>query len=88
MGKEFASAAVTPVAASFDPTGPRFRIEDIFPCVDNGRYPVKRISGEAIDIWADLICDGHDVIAAAVRWQRNGDDQWHSEPLQLHGNDR
>ncbi len=88
MGKEFASAAVKPAASSFDPTGPRFRIEDIFPCVDNGRYPVKRIAGEEIDIWADLICDGHDVIAAAVRWQRNGDDQWHSEPLQLHGNDR
>ena len=30
-----------------DPTGPRFLIEDIYPSVDGGRYPIKRIAGEA-----------------------------------------
>jgi starch synthase (maltosyl-transferring) len=87
MGREFASAAVESSAIA-DPTGPRFRIEDIYPCVDNGRYPVKRISGEPIEIWADVIADGHDVIAVAVRWQRAGEAHWHVEPMQLHGNDR
>lgn len=87
MGREFASAAVEPLASA-DPTGPRFRIEDIYPCVDNGRFPVKRIAGEAVDIWADIIADGHDVVAAAVRWQRDGATDWHTEPMQLHGNDR
>ena len=48
-----------------DPTGPRFRIEDIYPCIDGGRYPVKRIAGETVDIWADIFREGHDVTAAA-----------------------
>ena len=37
-----------------DPTGPRFRIEDIYPCVDGGRYPVKRIAGKSVEIWAEF----------------------------------
>ena len=36
--------------APTDPTGPRFCIEEIYPCVDCGRYPVKRIAGEAVDL--------------------------------------
>jgi starch synthase (maltosyl-transferring) len=71
-----------------EPPGPRFRIEDIFPSVDGGRYPVKRIVGEPIEIWADVLADGHDLIAVAIRWQREGDTQWQSTPMRLHGNDR
>ena len=48
-----------------DPTGPRFLIEDIFPSVDGGHYPVKRIAGESVDVWADIFREGHDVIAMA-----------------------
>ncbi len=33
--------------APSDPTGPRFLVEDIYPSVDGGRYPIKRIAGEA-----------------------------------------
>jgi starch synthase (maltosyl-transferring) len=87
MGREFASAAIEPVASA-DPTGPRFRIEDVYPCVDNGRYAVKRIAGDEIEIWADIIGDGHEIIAAAIRWQREGASHWHSEPMQMYGNDR
>ncbi|MFA6264899.1 MAG: alpha-1,4-glucan--maltose-1-phosphate maltosyltransferase [Pseudolabrys sp.] len=71
-----------------DPTGPRFRIEDIFPCVDGGRYAVKRVSGEMVDVWADIFRDGHDVIAAALIWRRDGDPHWRHEPMQPHSNDR
>ena len=71
-----------------DPTGPRFHIEDIFPCVDSGRYAVKRIAGEIVDVWADIFRDGHDVLAAALIWRREADATWRREPMQLHGNDR
>ena len=56
-----------------DPTGPRFRIEDIYPCVDGGRYPVKRIAGEPVEVWADIFREGHDVIAAALLWRPEAD---------------
>src|SRR5215831_16798185 len=50
----------------------RFVIEDIYPTVDGGRFPVKRIAGETIDVWADIFRDGHEVIAAALRWRAKG----------------
>src|SRR5258708_38064016 len=71
-----------------DPTGPRFRIEDIYPCVAGGRYPVKRIVGEAVDVWADIFREGHDVIAAALLWNPERGSDWRREPMALHGNDR
>ncbi len=71
-----------------DPTGPRFRIEDIHPCVDCGRYPVKRVAGESVDIWADIFREGHDVLAAALVWRGPDDAAWHRERMAFHSNDR
>ncbi len=71
-----------------DRTGSRFLIEDIYPCVDDGRYAVKRIVGESVSVWADIIREGHDVLAAACLWQREGDADWNRELMQLDGNDR
>src|SRR3954453_18086671 len=71
-----------------DPTGPRFRIEEIYPCVDNGRYPVKRIAGEAVEVWADIFREGHDVIAAALLWKPERATGWRHEPMTAHSNDR
>jgi len=74
--------------APTDPTGPRFCIEAIYPCVDCGRYAVKRIAGETVDVWADIFREGHEVIAAALIWRPDGDARWRREPMQLHNNDR
>ena len=71
-----------------DPTGPRFLIEDIFPCVDGGRYPVKRIAGESVEVWADIFREGHDVIAAALLWRPEAAADWRREQMQLTNNDR
>jgi starch synthase (maltosyl-transferring) len=65
-----------------------FRIEDVYPLVDGGRYPVKRIAGERVDVWADIYRDGHEVIAAALLWRREIDCEWRREPMARHGNDR
>lgn len=74
--------------APADPTGPRFKIEDIFPRVDGGQYPVKRIAGESVDVWADIFREGHDVIAAALLWRAENSTQWLREPMRFHSNDR
>jgi len=71
-----------------DPTGPRFRIEKIYPCVDCGRYPVKRIAGESVEVWADIFREGRDVIAATLLWRTEGGTDWRRESMRLHGNDR
>jgi len=71
-----------------DPTGPRFIIEDIFPSVDGGRYPVKRIVGENVDVWADIFREGHDVLAAALLWRLETDADWRRVAMAMHSNDR
>jgi starch synthase (maltosyl-transferring) len=74
--------------APSDPTGPRFLIEDIFPSVEGGRYPIKRIAGEPIEVWADLLREGHDQLGAALLWRKESAKEWRREPMRLHGNDR
>ena len=60
-----------PDLAPADPTGPRFLIENVYPSVDGGRYPIKRIAGEPVEVWVDLLRDGHDQLAAALLWSRD-----------------
>ena len=71
-----------------DPTGPQFLIEDIFPSLDGGRYPVKRLAGESVDVWADIFREGHDVLAAALLWRAEREPDWRRAPMQMHSNDR
>ena len=66
----------------------RFYIEDIYPSVDTGRFAVKRIVGEPIDIWADILRDGHDVLAAQLIWRRERERAWQRVPMHLFSNDR
>jgi starch synthase (maltosyl-transferring) len=65
-----------------------FHIEDVFPSIDGGRFPVKRIVGEPIEVWADIYRDGHEVIAAALVWRREVDREWRREPMTMDSNDR
>jgi starch synthase (maltosyl-transferring) len=75
-------------SSSDDIWGRRFFIENVYPAVDGGAFAVKRIVGEPIDVWADIIRDGHDVLAAALRWRRHDDKSWHMVRMKEHGNDR
>ena len=80
--------AELPERSPADPTGPRFFIEDIFPSVDGGHYPVKRIAGESVDVWADIFREGHDVLAAALLWRRESDADWRRVAMEMDSNDR
>ena len=69
-------------------TGGPFHIEDIYPLIDGGRFTVKRIVGERVEVWADIYRDGHDVTAASLVWRREQDREWRREPMVDRGNDR
>ena len=85
MGEVTANVSISPVS---DLTGQRIYIEDIFPAVDAGRFPVKRIAGEAVDVWADIFRDGHAVIAADLLWRAESAVKWSRTGMRLYGNDR
>jgi starch synthase (maltosyl-transferring) len=56
--------------------------------LDCGRYPVKRSIGDTVDVWADVFCDGHDVLRAAIRYRQPGARRWCEAPMEPIGNDR
>lgn len=65
-----------------------FLIEDVYPAVDAGRYPVKRLAGEPVDVWVDLFRAGHDIIDAQIVWRLEDATIWSRAPLAKHENDR
>jgi len=71
-----------------DPSGRRIYIEDIYPAVDAGRFPVKRIVGEPVDVWADIFRDGHAVLAADLLWRPQTSSTWLRTSMRFHENDR
>ncbi len=42
------------------------------PAVDGGRYPAKRCVGDTVEVAADIIRDGHDVLRACIRYKGPG----------------
>lgn len=68
--------------------GSAFLIEDVYPSIDGGRFAVKRIAGERVEVWADIYRDGDAVISAALIWRGEQDREWRSEPMTPDGNDR
>jgi starch synthase (maltosyl-transferring) len=68
--------------------GGAFLIEDIYPSIDGGRFAVKRIAGEPVEVWADIYRGGEGVIAAALVWRRETDQDWQRVPMRHRGNDR
>jgi starch synthase (maltosyl-transferring) len=59
----------------------RVVIAGVGPTVENGRYAVKRIEGDALDVWVDLLVDGHDQLAARASLRRRGDATWREAPM-------
>jgi starch synthase (maltosyl-transferring) len=78
-------------AAALPPT--RVAIDRIRPQVDGGRFPIKRVVGEPVIVRADVFADGHDVIAAVLRYrEREYADPsrvgpWREVPMAPLGND-
>jgi starch synthase (maltosyl-transferring) len=67
---------------------PRIQIENVWPQVDGGRYPVKRSVGESIEVWATIFRDGHESLGASILYRPPGAVTWREEPLAAAGNDR
>jgi starch synthase (maltosyl-transferring) len=47
-------------------------IDAVLPAVDGGRFPIKRIAGEAVGIEAHCFTDGHDRLRVVLRWRAAG----------------
>ncbi|MCS7050511.1 MAG: alpha-1,4-glucan--maltose-1-phosphate maltosyltransferase, partial [Thermomicrobium sp.] len=52
------------------------------------RFPVKRIVGDEFVVDADIFADGHDELAAVLRFRGPHGDEWREVPMHFLGNDR
>jgi starch synthase (maltosyl-transferring) len=59
----------------------RVRISDVTPQVECGRYPVKRIVGETVDVTATIVADGHTQVRAEIRFRSAGTRRWVRIPM-------
>jgi starch synthase (maltosyl-transferring) len=68
-------------------------IEGVEPELDCGRHAVKRVVGDSFRVRADIFKEGHDVVAAVVRWRQIGplaqaSPEWNETAMRPLGNDR
>jgi starch synthase (maltosyl-transferring) len=68
--------------------GGAFHFEEVYPAVDCGRFPVKRVIGERVEVWADIYRDGSGVTRANLVWRRDGEPEWQTTPMTHHTDDR
>ncbi len=72
---------------STDPP-PRVVIENVYPEIQGGRFPIKRTVGERVVVNADIFTDGHDAISAVLLFRRVNESSWVEAPLKEEVNDR
>jgi len=63
-------------------------IEKVDPEVDSGRYPIKREVGDRLEVSADIFKEGHDVLAAVLRYRTINETTWHEAAMSHVDNDR
>ncbi|MFC6522430.1 maltotransferase domain-containing protein [Undibacterium arcticum] len=75
-------------AAKAATRAPRIVMEALTPTVDDGRFAVKRLLGETVQVEATIMIDGHDLVAAALLWRSADQVQWQQIRMLPLGNDR
>lgn len=66
----------------------RVVIARLYPEIDCGRFPIKRILGDELVVEADIFADGHDDLAAVLRYRGPSQSTWGEIPFTQIGNDR
>jgi starch synthase (maltosyl-transferring) len=71
----------TPPAHSLEDGRARVIILGLRPEIDLGAYAAKTVVGDPFTVEADLVADGHDVVAGRLRYRHDGDATWSEQPL-------
>ncbi len=66
----------------------RIAIEGVWPEIDGGRFASKRAVGDIMSVEADIFCDGHDKIDAALLYRSAREQDWQQVPMRTLENDR
>jgi len=62
-------------------------VDAVLPAVDGGRFAVKRVAGETLEVEAHCFADGHDVLRARLAWRSEDAAEWQEVEMRALGND-
>ena len=67
----------------------RASIENVVPQIDCGKYPIKRVVNERVEVHADIFTDGHDKVQAILLYRKiqKGKEKWQQSPMYFISND-
>jgi starch synthase (maltosyl-transferring) len=63
-------------------------IERLWPQLDGGLHPIKRIVGDQLLVTADIFADNHDLLDAELLIRADDEPAWDRAPMRLIDNDR
>jgi starch synthase (maltosyl-transferring) len=66
----------------------RVVIENVQPEIDSGRFPIKRVIGQSVEVEADAFTDSHDALACLLRYRHASETGWHEVAMAPLINDR
>ena len=62
----------------------RIVIENISPEINNGDFNIKRVVNEIVNVSADVMADGHDIIATSVLFKHENSKKWEEVRMSPH----
>ena len=62
-------------------------IENLQPVVDCGRFPLKAVPGEIVEVTADIFRGGHEKCEAVLLFRKAGEEKWSRAPMEFVDND-
>jgi len=63
-------------------------IDNVAPQINNGRFPLRRIVGETVNVTAEIFGDGHDYLRAVIEYKTTSARKWDSVEMVSHPNDK
>lgn len=63
-------------------------VENVTPEINAGRFAIKRIIGERVVVETDIFADGHDSLAAVLKFRAEESPEWDETPMEILVNDR
>ena len=63
-------------------------IAGVWPELAAGRFAVKRVVGDTFEVSADILREGHEALAAVLKYRTVKDTTWREVPMQYVDNDR
>ena len=65
----------------------RIVVENIAPQINQGTVFIKRVVDEIVNVTADVLVDGHDVLQASLLFKHEADKKWSEIRMQPTSND-